>query len=364
MSDYFEIDFLEVKTKKSGDAIGVRYELGGETFIHVVDGGYRTTGGDMVQHVKEYYGNPSFIDHVVLTHPDQDHAAGIQEILENFAVGALWMFIPWNYVDVLINRFDRYTNPESLKRKLREAYPYIEELEKVAKKRGIPIYEPVQGAQIGAFTVLAPSRSRYLDLVVTSARTPQEAAHDSLLVKAESFVMEALRKARTFIQAAWGEENFPSSGTSNENEMSVIQFARLCGNAIVLTADAGCEGLAEAADYAPYVGLILPGGVDRFQVPHHGGRHNLSTEILDRWFGAPLRFPPAKGFETFSAIVSAAREDEDHPRKVVVRAFKHRGAVMVSTDDGSGTKQTSYNAPARNGWGPATPLPYPDEMEE
>ena len=33
MAEFFEIDFLDVETKSSGDAICVRYELGGETYI-------------------------------------------------------------------------------------------------------------------------------------------------------------------------------------------------------------------------------------------------------------------------------------------------------------------------------------------
>ena len=64
--------------------------------------------------------------------------------------------------------------------------------------------------------------------------------------------------------------------------MSVIQYANLCSEKILLTADAGRDALTEAADYAPWAGLILP-GINRFQVPHHGSRRNLSTEILNRW---------------------------------------------------------------------------------
>lgn len=364
MSDYFEIDFLEVNTKKSGDAIGVRYRQNGSVYIHVVDGGYASTGDALIKHINEYYDNPSFIDNVVVTHPDQDHAEGLQAILEHFNVGALWMLLPWNYVDELLPRFARYTNPDNLKKKLREAYPYLVELERIARRREIPVYEPLQGTRIGAFTVMAPSRSRYLDLIVTSAKTPEEASVEGALAKIERMLVEAARKATAFVRAAWGDESFPGAGTSNENEMSVVQFARLCDMNIVLTADTGRDGLAEAADYAPLVGLALPGAVHRFQVPHHGGRHNVSTEILDRWFGKPLAQAPAEGQETFRAIISAARDDEDHPRKVVVRAFKHRGAKVISTDDGNGTKRTGHNAPKRDGWGAATPLPYPTDMEE
>lgn len=145
--------------------------------------------------------------------------------------------------------------------------------------------------------------------------------------------------------------------------MSVVQFAQLCGKNWVLTADTGRDGLNEAAEYAPYVGLALPSGVDYMQVPHHGGRHNVSTETLDRWLGERLAAAPLPGQERFVAIVSAARDDEDHPRKVVRRGFNHRGAHIVSTDDEEGTKCFQVNAPYR-GWGPASPLPYPNEMEE
>ena len=48
MADYFEIDFLDVEAKKSGDAITLRYELAGETFIHVIDGGYQACGETVV----------------------------------------------------------------------------------------------------------------------------------------------------------------------------------------------------------------------------------------------------------------------------------------------------------------------------
>lgn len=75
MLDYLEIDFLEVHTTKSGDAIGIRCELGGLTYIHVLDGDYQEMGPDLAQHISEYYGDPSFIDHVVVTHPDGDHAS-------------------------------------------------------------------------------------------------------------------------------------------------------------------------------------------------------------------------------------------------------------------------------------------------
>ena len=116
--------------------------------------------------------------------------------------------------------------------------------------------------------------------------------------------------------------------------MSVVQFARLCETRILLTGDVGRRGLAEAAAYAPSAGLALP-GIDRIQVPHHGSRRNVSTELLDRWLGKRLPSPLPEGSDAFQAFVSSAKEDEDHPRKSVVRAFIHRGGQVYATEGSS-----------------------------
>ncbi|MCI0736795.1 MAG: competence protein ComEC, partial [Beijerinckiaceae bacterium] len=236
-------------------------------------------------------------------------------------------------------------------------------LEEIAARKGIAIYEPFQGAAIGAFTVMAPTRARYLDLIVESEKTPESFKEEEERTAAGlgTLLGRAAAKAVALLKAAWGVEVFSAEETSAENEMSVVQYANLCGKHILLTADAGRGALAEAADYTPYVGLALP-GIDRFQVPHHGSRRNVSSELLDRWLGEKLANVPGEGETRLSAIVSAAKDDEDHPRKAVVRACIHRGAKVVSTE-GNGLR-TGHNAPDRDGWSAATPLAYPEDQEE
>jgi len=362
MTDFFEIDFLDVESNKSGDAITLRYQNNGISYIHVVDGGFQDTGQKVVDHIKKYYGNPTFVDHVVASHPDGDHAGGLRTVLEAFEVGRLWMLRPWVFADEIIDRFSRYSSVENLKKRLREVYPNIAALEEIAEERGISIYEPFQGEKIGTFYVLAPTKKRYLDLVVQSERTPEAA--EEVRAAAEGFTTflgRAAVKAVSLLKAAWGVEVFSPEEASAENEMSVIQYANLCGKRIVLTADAGRAGLAEAVDYAPYVGFALP-GVDRFQVPHHGSRRNVSTEVLDRWLGPRLSAKPKSGEERFTAIISSAKKDKDHPRKAVVRAFIHRGAKVITTE--GSTVRTGHNAPPREGCTAATPVEYPEEQEE
>ena len=363
MSDFFEIDFLNVESSKSGDAIPLRYHLGGTTYIHVVDGGFQDTGDKVVEHIKKYYGNPRYIDRVVASHPDGDHTGGLRRVLQEFEVKELWMLRPWLYANEIIDRFSRFTSVENLQIRLKKIYPNIAALEEIAVEKGIPIQAPFQGAGLGAFRVLAPTKTRYLDLIVESEKTP-EAEKEARETGAQTFralLGQATERAISVWKAAWGVEVFSSAETSAENEMSVVQYANLCGARIVLTADAGRAGLSEAADYAPFVGLPLP-GVDRFQVPHHGSRRNVSTEVLDRWLGPRLSSKPSEGEERFTAIVSAAKKDEDHPRKAVVRAFIHRGAKVYTTEKAG--LRTAHNAPDREGWSSATSMDYPEEQEE
>lgn len=360
MSDFFEIDFLDVESKKSGDAIAIRYSQNGQISIHVVDGGYQSTGDTLVKHINQYYGSPTKIDQVVLTHPDGDHAGGLRTVLEEFQIGRLWMLRPWLYASELLPRFQRFTTVEGLSARLKDVFPHISALEEIAIRNRIPIFEPFQGAKIGAFTVMTPTKERYLQLVVDSEKTPNQAS----IANAQNFSSlfeRALANSLSFVRSLWGEEKFSNEPTSRENEMSVVQFAEICGMKILLTGDTGREGLEEAASFAPFVGLQLP-GIDRFQVPHHGSRRNVSTDILNKWLGNKLPIIPSPGAETFSAIISSAKADPDHPRKSVIRAMIHRGGRVYTTE--GRTINFQSNAPSRSGWSSVQQESYPQEQED
>ncbi len=249
MIKFFEIDFLEAGDKSSGDAITLRYRDDRDTdYIHVVDGGYTDDGDKIVEHIGNYYGNATFIDHVVLTHPDGDHAAGLKKILEELGIGILWMNRPWEHIEELLPRFNYDYTEEGLVRRLKKDFPHTAELEEIAKNKDIEIRQVFQGDQIGAFTVLAPSFNRYIDLVVESDKTPEPAR----AAAREGRFFERIATFMKNVAANWGEENLKgdSEGTSPENESSIVQFAELCGKKILLTGDAGVKALDEAYYYA------------------------------------------------------------------------------------------------------------------
>ena len=93
MGDYYEIDFRQVHTSKSGDPIAIRYQVGTDWYVHLVDGGYLSTAPELAAFIRTTYGT-SRINNIVVTHPDKDHAEGLAPILEEFDVDALWMLCP------------------------------------------------------------------------------------------------------------------------------------------------------------------------------------------------------------------------------------------------------------------------------
>lgn len=361
MSDFYEIDFLDVEAEKSGDAIAIRYETNGTKKVHLVDGGYKLTGEKIIRHINGFY-KTNRIDHLIITHSDSDHTGGIVEVIEKMEIGEIWMLRPWNHTDELLSRFTTKTS-DGLRRRLRDIYWSLVDIEDAAKKKSIPIKDPFQGCKIGEFTVLSPSKTRYLDLIVESEKTPESIKETEIskLEKAGQFISDGFKKIVSLIAATWNEETFSSDETSAENEMSVVQSAIISGKKIVLTGDVGRNGLTDAADYATNAGISLP-GVNLIQVPHHGSRRNVSTELLDRWLGERLPSRPEEGKELFTAICSSAKADKNHPRNSVKRAFIHRGAKFIATESRS-IRSNSSGAPARDGWSAVKGDGYPETQE-
>jgi hypothetical protein len=110
----FEVDFLAVGDKKSGDAIALRYgDLAGPRSaqrIVVIDGGFVDDGARVVAHIQTYY-HTDEVDLVVSTHPDQDHIGGPVTVVETLNVRELWMHLPSTHsVDLAEGRSQGYAS--------------------------------------------------------------------------------------------------------------------------------------------------------------------------------------------------------------------------------------------------------------
>jgi beta-lactamase superfamily II metal-dependent hydrolase len=349
----FEVDFLPVGDSNA-DAICIQYsaDANGNVFVHVVDGGYAATGEKIVEHIQTHYGRNFFINNMILTHADNDHATGLVEVMKKMTVKHLWMNRPWLFAADTIHHFDQRYTLDGLAKKMREMHPYLVELEELAAKQGTEIHDVFQGDKIGYFTVLAPSRARYIRLIPDLDKTPtRRTAADTL----GGILGEALRKARDLLYETWDIETLSNDPdpTSASNDTSVVQIAEIDGTRLLLTADVGSAGLNEAADYAALLGLKIPHMV---QVPHHGSRRNVTPQALDRWIGGKVD----KGVVFGTAICSVGDGKHEYPRGQVSNAFLRRGYPVYVTRGSA----LMYQSGSKRGWGEVEPLPFAERVED
>lgn len=354
----YEIDFLPVDSgDKSGDAIALRYGSKDNFKVMIIDGGTKESGQALVDHIEKYY-ETDYVDYVVNTHPDMDHASGLTVVLEQLRVGELWMHQPWNHSSEIRDLFkDGRITDNSLSQRLKDDLNVAYSLEQIAEKNSIPIYEPFEGKRIGDFIILSPNEDWYLELVPQFDKTPESKVQtESNTVKS---IFEKASAIINYIKETWDIETLKEgSTTSAENESSVILYTKINGEKILLTGDAGINALNKAADYAESIGVDISKS-SFIQIPHHGGRHNVSPSVLNRIVGPKVskEIPSTKiGF------VSVSKDSKKHPKRVVVNAFIRRGVKVIATR-GMTTCQSNNFSP-REGWITAETLPFYDDVEE
>jgi beta-lactamase superfamily II metal-dependent hydrolase len=348
----YEVDFLPIG-EGSGDAIVVRYGDESEGYaLHVIDGGRTETTETIIKHINDFY--PGYhINHMVLSHADDDHATGLVGVLEQFAVGELWMNRPWLYADQILHHFHGNFTLQGLIDDIKNRHPYLVELERLAIEKGTKINEVFQGMQIGAFTVLAPTRERYINSIPDFGKTPDryttEVADSRGLGLLRSFTEGAKRLFEN-----WNIETLAETAeTSASNESCVVQYAVLGTKGVLLTADVGPIGLTEAANFGALLGLDRPKLV---QMPHHGSRHNVTPSILDTWLG----LKQAQGTAVGTAVCSVGSNKHDYPRAQVKNAFMRRGFKVFSTRN----KWVSYSdGGGHAGAVPAVAEEFSDEVD-
>jgi beta-lactamase superfamily II metal-dependent hydrolase len=346
-----ELDFFPVGSgNNSGDAIVVRYGDGVSAQIVVIDGGYEETGKRVCAHIQQIFG-VTRINDLVSTHPDNDHMSGLRIIMETMDVDRLWMHAPFNRADAILPLFrNRRWLVENLRTELRQAYPFVEELLDLARKKGTCVYEPFQGQAIGPFAVLSPTPDMYRGLLPQFRNTPRP-DFDMLQTLGHWITGVGRRIAQFIIKDVaedWHTETLREGGiTAAENESSVVLYGRGRFGGILLTADAGLRALQTAFNYAQPRGVAFQNDLWIFQVPHHGSRNNIAPSYLNAYLGPILA---AGQQSSVHCIVSAGAEDEDHPRDVVVNALVRRGGQV------SVTRRTIVNftdGSRRAGWGNA-----------
>ena len=126
-----------------------------------------------------------------------------------------------------------------------------------------------------------------------------------------------------------------------------------------MTSDAGVSALNYAADELECLGLNSNCAA-YIQVPHHGSKHNVDSNLLNRLIGDSIKETDTA---SKSGIVSISKEsDGKHPSKAVLNAFKQRG-VNVCKTKGSNLVHRSSDIPVREGYSTAQSYDFFDKLE-
>jgi len=353
LGNQIEIDFHPVGSgEKSGDAITMRFGdfTEGNQFVVVIDGGDKDSGNRIVEHIREHY-NSEKVDLVISTHPDSDHTSGLRVVLEEMEVGGIWMHLPWNHSKRIGDLFhDGRITDESLKERLRKAYRYAYELEKMAIDQDIKIYEPFAGLRSlhNIFTILGPSKDYYLELLTDSAKTPEKKD-----IGLKGGIFESIKtfsaKAISWITETLEQGTLDDSGeTSSENNSSAVVLFEFDGKKILFTGDTGIPALNNVLEYCEDNNIDLS-DIVIMQVPHHGAQRNISPELI-------------KSFNPEMAVVLASKKAPKHPSYKVSNEF-HRNNIGVWTTEGNIINYV-HNCEFREGYTSVPPIGFKSEVQE
>lgn len=361
----YEIEFIGVgdDVKKDADAITFRWkDVDGNYKIGVYDGGLQAHGDKMVEHLNQYYFDNTtdkVIDCVICSHSDLDHVSGLKRILEEFQVKKLYMNRPWLYVDDVWDAVnDGRITKASLRERLKEQYKFISDLEEIAEENNVDICEAFQGDVIEEqLEILSPSREFYLELMIESNKTPLQKITESESVF-RKVIGGIVQYVRNLIESWQDEKLRENVSTSCENEMSVVVLGKMEDEKFLLTGDAGIRALDRAINYAENQDENIIDTVAFVQIPHHGGRHNVSPSILDRLIGEIVDQDETTGK---TAFVSVAK-NSNHPLQMVVNAFTRRGVKVYKTE--GNVIRHKRDMPSREGWTSLTKLEFQNNVEE
>ena len=354
-----EVDFIGTPDVKDDyDAIAFRVLDNGRVVNCVFDGGTSAVGDALVAHLRKYYGRTAgvlpTIDYVFCSHGDRDHSAGLITLLETVKVKNIIINFPWDVIDELYERRKNLRlTKEGLLKQLKENYPELASIDEIiASKKINRISGFVEDFCAYGFVLLSPSRELYVNKIAESDKSP------GMIVEAADEAYHAFGEEDVEMATKYKDSLHDDVSTTPENETSLVLYVNGGGNPFLLTGDAGVEGLGYATRVAKGFGVDFS-KLQIVQVPHHGGRRNVTSSILDKILG-PVQCVQDKDYKW--AFVSVGN-GSNHPTRCVTNAFWNRGWHVYVSSAGSlhGVKGDGF--PKRD-WKEQKPIGFSSTVEK
>ena len=321
----YEFIIIDVK---DADALVINYHNGLRWWTAVVDAGNVGDGSKVKTYVKHIEYGRYVIDYSICTHPDKDHKGGFFDLftdrsvtIANFYIRRPDLALANDYRSLLypIGQLEAsakatYNHPTDANRNL------IDEANRYSN-----LIEPSLGEDVPEMPLMmiGPTQQFFRDACYEMALNFAELEDEA---KFEHYAEDELPSDED-AQSVMDEvkEESPT------NKSSMILLFHPAGHNFLLAGDSCSAALKDAIQEYPQ---LLPGCT--FKVPHHGSKHNLTTEVIDM-------------LRPSSAVISA-KGSKKHPNRAVVHFLSKHCNVYCTSKSGTLIYQS---APVNN---PATAL--------
>lgn len=296
------IDMIDVG---KGDSYVVElHDDTGQRFSFVVDGGTREKSEAVIAHVNKYHNGQ--VNLAICTHPDTDHIGGLISLMEQCKVGHLFLNDPRDILPetTLLQRARNFLTPDEVS-VFKSAFERIDELKEQALYQNTTHHPNTFSSSQPRFQwgewniyVLGPSENLFRDIWLN-----EDVVRDWF----SSDLMDGLVSLHPNTSVL----DDPSIDTKPVNNSSIILLIEGYGRKYLFTGDAGKRALRDAMTVKDVAGLTW------FDVPHHGSRRNIDTQIINH-------------LSPQVAYISSPGTAK-HPRKTVIRALQKAGTAVYST---------------------------------
>ena len=314
----FSLDMMNIG---DADAFIIWEKHNSKDYVIFVDGGKESDGPKVISHynnyIKSYFTSllkkPEII--IINTHQHNDHLMGLFHIVDELCKmghkpSRVYMNNPHTHIsqksyDLLKSNYEKSEKKQDDElTRLFESFNRADDFAAKIKKLDIPIYKAMSKQEMyvgdeSLFKFFAPSLSFYkqqIDLY-TSETYITSLSEKKILLESEDSIMDDVEVKNPCPVVDEKDDASP------ENLCSAITCFQSTNRKLILTGDAGVNTFKDA---------ILNGfDIERpfiFQLPHHGSRRNINSEIITK-------------VQAEQIWISAAG-NKKHPRKAVIVCIK------------------------------------------
>lgn len=267
----FNVNILDVG---DADAIVINYFYATRWWTAVIDAGNVGDGGTIKQYIKHKENNKYIIDYAFCTHPDKDHKGGFFDLFDDSQIN-ISNFVLANPEKAMENDYRRLLYESgTLASKAKSVYNHPTDASRnlidIARRNSHLVDNWNLGVDFVGIPIMivGPTSKFYQDSAYEMTLKFAELEDES---NAELYNEDEVlddRKAKSIID---GEKE-----ESPTNKSSLILLFHPKNHKFLFTGDACSKSIHDAIDlFGENVTQCI------LKVPHHGSKHNLTTEVID-----------------------------------------------------------------------------------